>query len=62
MVRVAHWHRIEMSIGRRYLISLIDRVNTPALYNWIERLQELTVMKKTEVPCTSSVADKTGII
>lgn len=31
-------------------VEIIDQVNTPTLYNWIERLQDLTVMKEVEVP------------
>ncbi|XP_010428448.1 PREDICTED: glutathione S-transferase U10 isoform X2 [Camelina sativa] len=31
-------------------VEIIDPVNTPTLYNWIERLQDLTVMKEVEVP------------
>ncbi|CAH2067257.1 unnamed protein product [Thlaspi arvense] len=31
-------------------VEIIDPVNTPTLYNWIERLQELTVMKEVELP------------
>ncbi|ESQ29368.1 hypothetical protein EUTSA_v10023672mg [Eutrema salsugineum] len=31
-------------------VEIIDPVDTPTLYNWIERLQELTVMKECEVP------------
>ncbi|KAL0731780.1 hypothetical protein Bca4012_027874 [Brassica carinata] len=30
--------------------SLINPVNTPTLYNWIESLKELTVMKEAEMP------------
>lgn len=30
--------------------AVIDPVNTPTLYNWIESLQELTVMKEAEMP------------
>ena len=31
-------------------VEIIDPVNTPNLYNWIEQLQELTVIKEVEVP------------
>lgn len=31
-------------------VERIDPVNTPILYNWIERLQELPVMKEVELP------------
>ncbi|CAH8355847.1 unnamed protein product [Eruca vesicaria subsp. sativa] len=31
-------------------VETIDPVNTPTLYNWIERLQELTVIKEVEMP------------
>ncbi|KFK41899.1 hypothetical protein AALP_AA2G186700 [Arabis alpina] len=31
-------------------VKIIDPVNTPALYNWIECLRELPVMKEVEIP------------
>lgn len=31
-------------------VEIINPVNTPTLYNWIERLQELTVMKESQMP------------
>ncbi|EOA34238.1 hypothetical protein CARUB_v10021750mg [Capsella rubella] len=31
-------------------VEIIDPVNTPTLYNWIECLQDLPVMKEVEVP------------
>ncbi|CAN7041065.1 hypothetical protein BRARA_B02131 [Brassica rapa] len=31
-------------------VGVIDQVNTPTLYNWIESLKELAVMKEAEVP------------
>ncbi|KAJ0229465.1 Glutathione S-transferase U10 [Hirschfeldia incana] len=31
-------------------VDVIDPVNIPTLYNWIESLKELTVMKEAEVP------------
>lgn len=31
-------------------VEIIDPANTPTLYNWIESLQELPVMKDVELP------------
>ncbi|KAL0665078.1 hypothetical protein Bca4012_101916 [Brassica carinata] len=31
-------------------VEIIDPVNTPTLYNWIEQLQQLPVIKEVEVP------------
>ncbi|WZZ06927.1 hypothetical protein YC2023_092848 [Brassica napus] len=31
-------------------VEIIDPVNTPTLYNWIEQLQKLPVIKEVEVP------------
>ncbi|CAH8258163.1 unnamed protein product [Arabidopsis lyrata] len=31
-------------------VEIISPVNTPTLYNWIERLQDLSVVKEVEVP------------
>jgi glutathione S-transferase len=31
-------------------VDIIGPVNTPTLYNWIERLQDLSVIKEVEVP------------